>query len=90
MTGGDEAYCIRCRRMVPAHKSAKWPGVFVLETHWRFSAYAEDCTARCPSTVSASPLTHGMEDPRAAFREARRAWGKRTARREMGDVIYVD
>lgn len=92
MTGDDEAYCIRCRRMVPARKSPKYPGVFILERHWRFSAYAEDRTARCPGTVSASLLTHGMEDPRAAFREARRAWGRRgaTTRREMRYADHVD
>lgn len=92
MTGTDEAYCIRCRRMVPAHKSPKWLGVFILEVHWRFSAYADDRIARCPGSVSASPLTHGMEDPRAAFRYERRAWGRRgaTTRREMRYTDHVD
>lgn len=71
---GLEAYCIVCRRMVPARKGLSGR-IFLLATHYRVNMYSGDDWIPCKGKVTASSLTHGMEDPRAAYRYARRAWG---------------
>lgn len=70
-----EAYCIVCRRMVPARKGLSGR-IFILATHYQVSLYSGEDQIPCRGRVTASSLTHGMEDPRAAYREdGRRAWG---------------
>lgn len=71
-----EAYCIRCRRMVPATES-KVLGLWRLADHFRFDLVHGKDTVPCPAFFTDSTITHGMEDPKAAFREGgRRAWGQ--------------
>lgn len=69
-----EAYCLKCRRMVPADP-LKVPGLWRLIDHYRFDLSHNGGAVLCTGKVSASKITHGMEDPQAAFRYASRAWG---------------